>query len=179
MKNRYIILFALVLVFNPIMGKSQKHFISLDVLNKYFFSLNYEYSLHHKDTSKRELRLVLGCGFVPEMNYYFVATTFKIKPLRASSRFVLETGIFNVFDSDYHDKDFQKSALRNDPQFYEQVLYRPLYRPSAYFGCGYTFIRRRTIELTPFVSGLFFWHRKYHNYIEFLPWIGVNFTFGL
>ncbi|MBX7094811.1 MAG: hypothetical protein K1X56_08825 [Flavobacteriales bacterium] len=173
------VLFFIVLffVFTPNPLNAQRNFLSLDVGNKYIYCINYERSLIANDSSGNVLNLSFGGGWVPGHTY--LTSTVKFNPFQKAPRWILEGGLGHVFEGNPHTRSFQDSALLANPIYFNQIHYKPVYRPVLFLGIAYRILNRSRFQLSICLSGFLIWDRKYYNEWYAIPWGGINLSFGL
>lgn len=91
----------------------------------------------------------------------------------------MESGFVHEFQHKPHHKSYQDSALLANPIYFNQIHYKPVYRPVLFLGFAYRIMNRDRFQLSLCLSGYLIWERKYDNEWYATPWGGINLSIGL
>lgn len=156
--------------------------VSFDILNKYFWALNYEKSLNKVDTTNKfSKRLCFGIGTEPFMHQFtYIPTTFKLTStsgLNSKIGFELEIGLLSQFNHNpnYKNKDF----FINGTPYYDLTVYKHFFEISFFSSFGIRIFN--TNKTSMYLKGSITTHYSlyYKKFDLILPWGGLTLKYNL
>lgn len=159
---------------------AQRNFLSLDIGNKYLYSINYERDFSRDDSSGKYVNGLIGFGFDPWVNHLScVSSTVKFNPFNKAKRLVFECGLIHVLNRDYYTRKELDSIQDSDPLFFKRVKVNPHYQLMGFLSMGFQFLKLKKCSMVLFANVYLINDRKYYNTFSAIPYGGINLSFPL